>query len=163
MRKENIYLIIVILVTIIGGIIFFFSGKSVIENNKKEEKKKIIDCLLAKDVKLYISSNCDYCLKQKEVFGEYFSELNYINCDEGGEWSEVCREAGINDVPTWVFPENTRAVKEKIHSCFECQKKNREISCDDYCYNRSKDDSFLEISGVLDIKDLFEVFGCNNN
>jgi glutaredoxin len=160
MQKENIYLIIVILVAITGGIIFFFSGRSIIASKKEQEQQEIIDCLLANNVKLYISSGCDYCVKQKEVFGGLFYKIDYVECDNSGDWSEECKKAEINSVPTWVFPSNLEVPKKKILSCSDCQKKSGGLLCNDYCYTISEDGKFLRISGILDINKLNEIFDC---
>lgn len=160
MRKENWYLIVVILVTIIGGIIFFNIGKSALKSKEKQEKQEIIDCLLFNNVKLYISSDCPYCLKQKEIFGEHFLKVNYINCQEDNDWSEVCRKEKINSVPTWVFPSILKTPKDKILSCEECQRKAPDMRCNDYCYTESEDGQTLRISGFLEIDKINEIFGC---
>lgn len=162
MKKENIYLIVVILVSIAGGVVFLLSGKAIINSKKQEDIKGLVDCLLAKNVKLYISSDCSYCSQQKEIFGEYFSKIDYVNCEENGDWSEDCRKEEINSVPTWVFPDNTDIVKEEISSCSDCQKTGT-IKCTDYCYTESKDGKSLRISGILDINKLNGIFRCKED
>ena len=160
MRRESIYLTVVVLVAVFGGIIFFLSGTSVIKFNKEKEQKEIIECLLSSNVKLYIASDCNYCIEQKKIFGEYFLEVNYIDCKSNNDWSDICKEQKINSVPTWVFPSNLKSIKEKIILCSECQKKNKNIFCDDYCYIESEDKKFLKISGILDINKLVEILDC---
>lgn len=77
------------------------------EKNQKEEKVENLDgfaqCLTEKEAKFYGSKNCGWCGKQKELFGESLQYVNYIECidPETDQWSELCREAGIDAVPTW--------------------------------------------------------------
>lgn len=77
------------------------------EKNQKEEKVENLDgfaqCLTEKGAKFYGSKNCGWCEKQKELFGESLQYVNYIECidPETDQWSELCRGAGVDAVPTW--------------------------------------------------------------
>jgi len=53
--------------------------------------------------KMYGAYWCPYCKKQKELFGEAVSEINYIECDAKGEnpQPELCRSAGVRGFPSW--------------------------------------------------------------
>lgn len=46
---------------------------------------------------------CPHCNEQKELFGDAFKYVNYVECDPRGEnpkpW--LCREKGIRGFPTW--------------------------------------------------------------
>lgn len=53
---------------------------------------------------LYGSGSDNLTKKQKEVFGQGFSLLDYVECDPGTENSnpQECAAKGINQYPTWV-------------------------------------------------------------
>lgn len=60
-------------------------------------------CLTDKGMKFYGSKNCGWCAKEKELFGDSLQYVTYIECvdPETGEWSNACKEAKIEAVPTW--------------------------------------------------------------
>jgi hypothetical protein len=49
---------------------------------------------------MYGTDTCGSCMRQKELFGEDFTNVNYVNCafDSG-----ACREASIAQYPTWKY------------------------------------------------------------
>jgi|LGVE01.1.fsa_nt_gb parallel beta-helix repeat protein len=53
---------------------------------------------------IYGTSGDEWCIKQKEVFGDAFRNLNYINCDEN---EEACINANIKNIPCWISPNKT--------------------------------------------------------
>jgi hypothetical protein len=163
MRKENIYLTVVILVVAVGGIIFFVNGRKFLDEKSQERQEEIISCLSEKEVKLYISSDCDYCQEQKDIFGDHFEEIDVVNCNDNSDWSEKCREEKINSAPTWAFPKSLKNVKNTVLSCSDCKKENDGISCNDYCYTISEDGKFLRISGFLSLDQLNEMVACLPN
>jgi glutaredoxin len=46
---------------------------------------------------------CPYCNKQKQVFGDAISEIQYIECDPRGNdpHPELCDSFGVSGYPTW--------------------------------------------------------------
>jgi glutaredoxin len=59
--------------------------------------------LKAQGVKMYGADWCGFCDRQKELFGEAFSEIDYIECDPSGANAQpkVCEQANIQVYPTW--------------------------------------------------------------
>ena len=58
---------------------------------------------------------CPHCLKQKELFGNSFSKVAYIECslpDKSGQ-TQICRDAKIESYPTWEFSDGSRLVGEQ--------------------------------------------------
>ncbi len=72
--------------------------KPVVNNISATES--LAKCLTAKWAKMYGTETCPYCMKQKDLFGEDFKYVNYINCMEQ---PAVCGEANIQWVPAWEF------------------------------------------------------------
>lgn len=68
-------------------------------------------CLTAKGTKMYGAWWCPHCKDQKEMFGNAFQYVNYIECSPPGEktQNEVCKQAGLKGYPTWQFADGTRA------------------------------------------------------
>lgn len=159
MKKETTYLIIVITVAIIGGIIFYFYGKASVKFMEASKKEDLAICLSESNVKVYCSLDCVACERQKEIFGDAFSRLDWIECSSGENWSEECITADINDVPTWSFPKDLE-IKNNLLSCSECVKESEEIFCRDYCYEISSNDAEFYVAGFIDLEKLGELSKC---
>lgn len=69
-------------------------------------------CLTEKGVKMYGAYWCSHCKEQKEMFGDSMSKATYIECAVQGSSavSQVCKVAGVESYPTWVFSDNSRLV-----------------------------------------------------
>lgn len=65
-------------------------------------------CLTENGAKLYTASWCGHCNDQKEAFGEGLEYLNNTECAVDDGWADVCTEAEIKGVPTWIFGDGTR-------------------------------------------------------
>ncbi|MBI4301050.1 MAG: vitamin K epoxide reductase family protein [Chloroflexi bacterium] len=50
---------------------------------------------------------CPHCQEQKEMFGDAFRYINYVECDPRGENAnpELCKQEGIRGYPTWDIKE----------------------------------------------------------
>ncbi len=68
------------------------------------------NCLTEKQIKMYGLYWCTHCAEQKEMFGESFKHVTYVECGIKGSKDEepVCKEAGIKNFPTWQFPDGSR-------------------------------------------------------
>ncbi len=67
-------------------------------------------CLTEKDVKFYGAFWCSHCARQKQLFGDAITNINYIECslpDRSGQTS-ICISKNITGYPTWEFADNTR-------------------------------------------------------
>lgn len=74
-----------------------------------ETLENLAKCLSEKGAKLYGTSGCGYCKKQKEMFRDAASYLPYIDCtDEKTKY--LCEEAKIGPVPSWDFPDKERVL-----------------------------------------------------
>jgi hypothetical protein len=67
-------------------------------------------CLTIKQLKMYGADWCPHCAEQKEMFGNSFQYVPYIECGVRGsrEPAPVCAQAGIKHFPTWQFPDGER-------------------------------------------------------
>lgn len=57
---------------------------------------------------MYGSYRCPHCAAQKELFGEAFKYINYVECDPMGKRANpvLCLEKGITMYPTWEIKGN---------------------------------------------------------
>ena len=159
MKKETNYLIVALLVVIIGGVIFYFAGMRTLQVNKEEKQEKLAICLAEKNIKMYGASTCLYTTRQKMIFGNAFSKIDYIECSDGDNWSKDCKDEKINAVPTWSFPKEV-GIEDYLLSCLDCARESKGVSCDDYCYEFSSNEKELYVSGFMDIDELSEISGC---
>jgi hypothetical protein len=78
---------------------------------------KFAKCLTDRGVKMYGAWWCPHCAEQKELFGDSFRYVPYIECGVAGNRSaeqQVCKDAGIHHFPTWQFPPVGERVEQVI-------------------------------------------------
>jgi len=73
-----------------------------IKEGKSITYDSFAECLTEKGFVMYGSQYCGYCAKQRELFGDSFKLVNYVECTEN---EDLCMEKGIQGVPTWFYPE----------------------------------------------------------
>ena len=63
----------------------------------EDSDKELAKCLTEKGIKLYTVANCNFCEKQKKLFGnEALKYLNYVECSEN--FLECSK---LKSVPAW--------------------------------------------------------------
>ncbi len=63
-------------------------------------------CLADKGAVMYGVFWCDHCREQKEMFGESFKYVKYVECvtqDKPKELIPECKAQGVKRTPTWIF------------------------------------------------------------
>lgn len=65
--------------------------------NQQTPTEQYIQCLKNKELTIYGTSWCPHCKTQKEKFGEYLKEVNYVDC---GKSKRLCRKKRIYSYPT---------------------------------------------------------------
>ena len=62
-------------------------------------------CLASKQVKMYGLYWCPHCIEQKEMFGDAFHYVPYVECGIKGSSEEApeCKIAGVKLFPSWQF------------------------------------------------------------
>src|SRR5260370_5703329 len=89
-----------------GGIVVLFAavylGGWYYKNHKYD---KFAQCLATKQAKMYGLYWCPHCIEQKEMFGESFHYVNYLECAVKGssEMAPQCKIAGVKLFPSWQF------------------------------------------------------------
>lgn len=69
------------------------------------EMDAFAQCLTDAGVMMYGSPTCPYCNKQKEMFGESFAKINYVDCVED---PQACTDAEVEGIPAWDFEDGSR-------------------------------------------------------
>ena len=69
-------------------------------------------CLSTKKAVMYGSFLCPHCADQKQLFGDSFVYVDYVECSVVGsrQMSPACAAAQIRHVPTWIFADGQRRV-----------------------------------------------------
>ncbi len=73
-----------------------FAGYAIRDVNEDAELDEFAKCLTENNVKMYGSTYCGYCKKQKDLFGESFQYITYIECTET---PDLCDN--LQGVPAW--------------------------------------------------------------
>ncbi|MBS3151916.1 hypothetical protein J4230_00745 [Candidatus Woesearchaeota archaeon] len=84
-------------------------------NVTKESKyDNFAKCLTENGTKMYGAYWCSHCKNQKEMFGDSFKHINYIECSlpDGKGQTQECNQAGIRRYPTWEFKDSKRVERE---------------------------------------------------
>ncbi len=104
--KSTTIIYIAIGIIIIGAGVFYFVNA----NSKPGKYDEFAKCLTASGAKFYGAFWCPHCQNQKAEFGKSAKYLPYIECStlDGKGQLQVCKDAGIESYPTWVFPDGTR-------------------------------------------------------
>jgi thiol-disulfide isomerase/thioredoxin len=72
-------------------------------------------CVAEKQVVMYGAFWCPHCKEQKELFGDAFRDINYVECGVQGDprgQTPACKMMMIKKYPTWTFPNGER--KESV-------------------------------------------------
>lgn len=64
-----------------------------------EETTKLAECLTNGNVIMYGTEWCGHCKNQKDLFGEAFAKVTYVDCDAE---RQRCLDAGVRGFPTWI-------------------------------------------------------------
>ncbi len=62
------------------------------------DKDSFAKCLTEKGWTMYGAKWCSHCQAQKDLFGDSFQYVTYVECPDN---AELCVAEGINGYPTW--------------------------------------------------------------
>jgi len=107
MNKQTKFIIFAVLIIIVVGIAGFFLSRNNIGNGNKLDS--FAQCISNSGAKFYGTFWCPHCQNQKKEFGSSKQYLPYIECSSpnGQDQLPVCKEAGIESYPTWVFADGS--------------------------------------------------------
>jgi hypothetical protein len=95
-KKTFIYGVVLILFT--GA----FVGGRYYRNHKYDS---FANCLARKQAKMYGLYWCPHCIEQKQMFGDAFHYVPYVECaiKDSREEATECKVAGVKLFPSWQF------------------------------------------------------------
>ena len=100
-----------------AGILVLFAAAYLAGWHHRNHKyDKFAQCLTARQATMYGLYWCPHCAQQKEMFGESFHNVRYVECGIKGsnEMTDQCKVAGVTLFPSWQF--GTAPLKEGILS-----------------------------------------------
>jgi len=95
-------LILIIIVGTLGAVLIWGSG------NKKNAASPLDDfakCLAGKGAVMYGAVWCAHCQDQKNLFGDSFKYVSYVECPDE---PQKCLSEGVAGYPTWAFPDGRK-------------------------------------------------------
>lgn len=106
-------------IVIIGGVVALL----VREAKKPGIHDGLAQCINNTGTKFYGAFWCPHCQATKALFGKSAKLLPYVECStpDGKNQLPICKEAGIEGYPTWVFPDGSKLTGE--HSLQELAEK----------------------------------------
>lgn len=108
--KNGVYifwgLIVIVIVVVLGGSLFVSSKPGTLDG--------FAQCLKDKGAIFYGAFWCPHCQATKAMFGRSAKLLPYVECStpNGKDQLAVCKDAGIEGYPTWVFASGNRLTGE---------------------------------------------------
>jgi len=93
-------------ILIYGGIVILLAAAYYAGWRYKNHKyDSFAQCLSTKQVKMYGLYWCPHCIEQKEMFGQSFHYVPYVECAIKGssELAPECKVAGVKLFPSWQF------------------------------------------------------------
>jgi hypothetical protein len=108
MKKQTKFIFFIIIIVIIVGGVGVFASRGEIEKNSKLDG--FAQCISDSGARFYGTFWCSHCNNQKKMFGSSKKLLPYIECStpDGNDQLPICKEAGIEGYPTWVFLDGLR-------------------------------------------------------
>ncbi len=104
MNRQN--KIIIGSAVIISLIIIIFAVVSINNKNKIPGLyDNFAQCLTDKGAIMYGAEWCAHCKEQKEIFGDSFRLIKYVECPDN---TQLCIDRGIQGYPTWLIGTSTK-------------------------------------------------------
>jgi glutaredoxin len=96
--------IVIVCIAIVAFYLANFTGFFV-KPAQPDKYDNFAKCLTQKGAKMYGAYWCGHCKNQKELFGESFKYVTYIECDPKGDGAkpELCIQNNVQGFPTWII------------------------------------------------------------
>ncbi|MFA7243875.1 MAG: protein disulfide isomerase family protein [Patescibacteria group bacterium] len=124
MKNKPLYLFvfIAVIIVIIGLVILFYSNKKSSSEQANSDNSGegnvagvttedqdfatgLAKYMTAQGMVMYGAYWCPHCKSQKEIFGDAFKYVDYVECDASGPDAnpDECVAKGIEGYPTWIY------------------------------------------------------------
>ena len=96
---------IIVAVVVIGGVVYLAKIPA-----KPGPLDTFASCIKDSVAIFYGAFWCPHCQNQKAMFGSSARLLPYVECatPDGKNQLPICKDAGVEGYPTWVFPSGQR-------------------------------------------------------
>ena len=115
MAKQNqssYYLYGAAVLVVVGLIIF--AANNTVGKDAPSPYGDFAQCLTDASVTMYGAWWCPHCKNQKDLFGNAFDRVNYVECSTAARtMNQTCKDAGIQGYPTWEFGDGSRVSGEQ--------------------------------------------------
>jgi len=89
----------------VGFALLLLAGCTPGGSNSDIDTKALAQCLTDQGITMYGTDTCPHCLRQKDLFGENFSLLNYVDCTQD---PDACASQAIKGIPAWIMTDGSR-------------------------------------------------------
>jgi len=126
MNKNYWIAIGVLAVVLLGIFISYSSYQSAQTALAPGALDSFVQCIKDKGITFYGAFWCPHCQRTKAEFGDSASKLPYVECStpDGQGQTQVCIDKGIQQYPTWMFPDGTTLTGEhtlqELSDAFQC-------------------------------------------
>lgn len=107
MKVKIKYLAVVVAIVAIFAVSYFVLNITgfFVKPAQPDKYDNFAKCLTQKGAKMYGAYWCGHCKNQKELFGESFKYVTYIECDPKGDGAkpELCIQNNVQGFPTWII------------------------------------------------------------
>jgi len=100
-KKIIIILISIAVLSGVAAVLFTFFYPS----QASDKLDGFAKCLASKNITMYGTPWCEWCQKEKANFKDAWRFINYIDCSKS---PKDCLRLGIEETPTWIFPDGKR-------------------------------------------------------
>jgi len=109
-KKLMIALYIMIAIAAIATIFVYFKYLP----PAKGKYDSFAQCIKSSGATFYGAFWCPHCQNEKKLFGDAVQFLPYVECStpDGSAQLQVCKDASIQNYPTWIFADGSRLVGE---------------------------------------------------
>ncbi|MDP3003894.1 MAG: hypothetical protein Q8N43_00035 [Candidatus Azambacteria bacterium] len=108
MNKKILFIVGLFFLAIIFATFYFYFYKKPTQTDIRLDN--FAKCLASKNITMYGTYNCPHCLNEKKAFGSSFQYVSYVECTQE---PNKCVDAGIMEIPTWIFPDGKKLVGEQ--------------------------------------------------
>ncbi|MEK7125112.1 MAG: thioredoxin domain-containing protein [Patescibacteria group bacterium] len=98
MNKRHLVIILVVAAAVLGIAQY-------LSRSDQQSTTALAQCLVGRGAIMYGAQWCSHCQNQKNMFGDAFSLMQYVECTQD---PAVCLAAGVQGYPTWIFPDGRR-------------------------------------------------------
>lgn len=106
-RRRNKKIINATVIALVALIVAFFAYKYIMQQNAPGKYDALAQCLTREGAGMYGTDWCPNCQNQKQMFGNSFKYVTYINCDAN---PTACDSQGVTGYPTWIFNDGSRLI-----------------------------------------------------